>query len=273
MNMMVLALNAVSMNIIIFSTALVAIVGLAIGIFLGFSSEIFKVEVDEKVTKVRECLPGNNCGGCGYAGCDAVAEAIVSGKAPANACPVGGAPVAEKIGEVLGVSVGSSKRMAAFVHCNGTCVNANKKYSYNGVKDCRVASSIPNAGEKACAYACLGYGECVKACKFDAIHIVDGVALVDSEKCKACGACVKACPMHLIELLPADKKHVVLCSNKDKGKPAMDACKVSCIACGMCERTCTKDAIHVTNNIAVMDFEKCTDCGACATKCPRKAIS
>ena len=261
------------MQIIIFSTALVAIVGLAIGIFLGIFSEVFKVEVDERVTKVRECLPGNNCGGCGYAGCDAVAEAIVKGIAPTNACPVGGANVAAKISEVMGVDAGATVKKVAFVHCNGTCVNSNKAYNYTGVKDCRIASSTPNAGEKACKNACLGYGECVKACKFDAMHIVDGVAKVDKEKCVACGACIKACPMKIIELVPYDKKHLVACSNRDKGKTAMDACKVSCIGCGMCERTCTKEGIKVISNVAVMDFDKCNDCGDCATKCPRKCIS
>lgn len=261
------------MQIIISSVILLAIIALIIGIFLGVSSEIFKVEVDEKILKVRECLPGNNCGGCGFAGCDALAEAIAKGEAPVNQCPVGGAAVAAKISEVMGVDAGSSIRKIAFVHCNGTCVNANKAYEYNGEKDCRIAASLPNAGEKACRNACLGYGSCVKACNFDAIHIVDGVAMVDEEKCVACQACIKACPMKVIELVPYGKKHKVECSNKDKGKPAMDACKVSCIACGMCERTCTQDAIKVAGNIAMMNFEKCNDCGACAEKCPRKCIS
>lgn len=260
------------MQIIIFSTALVAIVGLVIGIFLGFASEIFKVKVDEKVIKVRECLPGNNCGGCGYAGCDAVAEAIVKGEAPIAACPVGGHPVAKAIAAVMGKLVEEGDRKVAHVKCNGTCVNITKAYNYTGVKDCRVASSLPNAGEKGCRNACLGYGECVKACKFDAIHIVDGVAVVDSEKCKGCKKCIAACPMHIIELVSKKKKHLVDCSNTDKGKAAMDVCKASCIGCGMCERTCTKGAIKVVNNVAVMDYELCDDCGACAEKCPRKCI-
>ena len=261
------------MQIIISSVVLVSLIALIIGVFLGVSSEIFKVEVDEKVTKVRECLPGNNCGGCGFAGCDALAEAIAKGVAAVNQCPVGGAPVAAKISEVMGVEAGDSTKMVAFVHCNGTCVNANKAYEYNGVKDCRLAASLPNAGEKQCRNACLGYGTCVEACKFDAIHIVDGVAKVDEEKCVACKACINACPMKVIELVPYGKKHKVECSNKDKGKPAMDACKVSCIACGMCERTCTKGAIKVNNSLATMDFSKCDDCGACAEKCPRKCIT
>lgn len=260
------------MQIIIFSTILVAILGLVIGVFLGFASEIFKVNVDEKVIKIRECLPGNNCGGCGFAGCDAVAEAIANGSAPTNACPVGGANVAKKVSEILGVSAETTVRKVAFVHCNGTCVNSNKSYDYTGEKDCRLAFSLPNAGEKTCRNACLGYGTCVKACKFDAIHIIDGVAVVDKEKCVACGACVKSCPMKVIELVPYDKKHLVACSNKEKGKTAMDACKVSCIACGMCERNCEKGAIKVISNVATIDYSLCNDCGLCAEKCPRKCI-
>ena len=261
------------MQIIIFSVALISIIALIIGIFLGVSSEIFKVKVDEKVTKVRECLPGNNCGGCGYAGCDALAEAIAKGEAAVNQCPVGGANVAAKISEVMGVVADESVKMVAFVHCDGTCVNANKVYEYNGTKDCRLAASLPNAGEKKCSYACLGYGTCVEACKFDAIHIIDGVAKVDEEKCVACKACINACPMKVIGLVPYKKEHKVVCSNRDKGKMAIDACKVSCIACGMCEKTCKKDAINVVGNLAIMNFDKCDDCGDCATKCPRKCIS
>ena len=261
------------MQIIIYSTLFVASVGLIIGIFLGISSEVFKVKVDEKISKIRECLPGNNCGGCGYAGCDALAAAIASGEALTNQCPVGGEKVAFKIAKIMGQESVQSKKKVAFVHCDGTCENASNAYNYNGVKDCRVAAILPNAGEKKCSYACLGYGSCVEACKFDAIHIDRGVAKVDRDKCVACKACINSCPMKLIELVDYDKEHLVKCSNKNKGKIATEACKVSCIACGMCERTCTKDAIKVINNIAVMDFEKCNGCGECASKCPRKCIS
>ena len=261
------------MQIIIISVALLAILAIIIGIFLGVSSEIFKVQVDERVEKVRECLPGNNCGGCGYAGCDALAEAIANGKADVSSCPVGGEKVATMISEVMGVATSAKVKMVAFVHCDGTCVNANKLYEYNGEKDCRIAALLPNAGEKVCRNACLGYGSCVKACKFDAISIIDNVAKVDQEKCVACKACINVCPMKVIELVPYGKKNVVKCSNKDKGKAAMDACKVSCIACGMCEKNCHKSAIKVINNVAIMDYEKCDDCGVCAEKCPRKCIS
>ena len=261
------------MQIIVYSILLLVVIAIIIGIFLGVSSNIFKVEENEIAIKIRSCLPGNNCGGCGYAGCDALAEAIAKKEAPANACLVGGANVAKQIGEVLGVDAGESNRLVAFVHCDGTCVNAKKAYEYNGVKDCRIASTLPNNGDKKCVYACLGYGTCVSVCKFDAIHIVDGVAKVDEEKCVACKACVNACPMKVIELVPYGKTHKVKCQNKDKGKLAMDVCGVSCIACGMCEKNCPKKAIEVVNNIAVMDYAKCDDCGTCAEKCPRKCIT
>ncbi|MCQ2609630.1 MAG: RnfABCDGE type electron transport complex subunit B [Lachnospiraceae bacterium] len=260
------------MMIIILSTAIVGVLGLFIGIFLGAMSEVLKVEVDEKEVKIRECLPGNNCGGCGYPGCDGLAAAIAKGEAPANACPVGGNPVAEKISAILGVKLEKSAKKVAFVACKGDCTKITKAYNYTGVKDCKLASIVPNKGEKACQNACLGYGSCVKACKFDAIHVIDGVAVVDKEKCKACGACIKACPNNLIKLVDYDKKHIVTCSNTDKGPQVLKACSVSCIACGMCERTCTKGAIKVIDNIATMN-EACTDCGDCAEKCPRKCIS
>ena len=261
------------MQIIIYSVVLLAIISLIIGIFLGISSEIFNVKVDEKIIKIRECLPGNNCGGCGYAGCDALAEAIANGKAAVNACPVGGNNVATLISKVMGTEAIESVKMVAFVHCDGTCVNANKSYIYNGVKDCRIVATLPNSGEKKCNNACLGYGSCVNACKFGALSIIDNVAKVDKEKCVACKACIDVCPMKLIELVPYDKKHLVKCSNRDKGKKAMDACKVSCIACGMCEKNCPKSAIKVINNVAVIDYEKCDDCGICVDKCKRECIT
>lgn len=258
--------------IIIISTIIVGVLGLFIGIFLGAMSEVLKVEVDEKVIKIREALPGNNCGGCGFPGCDGLAEAIAKGEAAVNACPVGGAPCAEAISKILGVSAGDSVKKVAFVSCKGDCTKITKAFNYTGVKDCKLASIVPNKGEKACQNACLGYGTCVKACKFDAIKIIDGIAIVDKEKCVACGACIKACPNNLIHLVPYNKEHIVTCSNTDRGPQVLKACSVSCIACGMCERTCTKSGIKVINNIATMN-ENCNDCGDCAAKCPRKCIS
>ena len=262
------------MNItaILLAAAIVGGAGLFIGIFLGVSGKKFAVEVDEREEAILDVLPGNNCGGCGYAGCSGLAAAIAQGKADVGGCPVGGASVAGKIGEIMGVDASASERKTAFVKCGGTCEKTKSEYEYYGIKDCIMASQMQDGGAKGCAYGCLGYGSCVDACPFDAIHIVDGVAVVDKEACKACGKCVAACPRKLIEIVPYDMKHLVKCNSKDKGKDVMKACKVGCIGCKMCEKACQFDAVKVLDNVAHIDPEKCTGCGACAAKCPKKDI-
>ena len=257
---------------IIIAAAVVGILGILIGIFLGIASEKFKVEVDEKEILVRNELPGNNCGGCGYAGCDALAKAIAAGQAEVGACPVGGASTAEKIGAIMGVAGGTAEKKVAFVKCKGTCDKTKVQYNYYGVDDCKKVSVVPGAGEKACTYGCMGYGSCVKACAFDAIHVVDGVAVVDKEKCVACGKCVSSCPNHLIELVPYKAEHLVQCSSHDKGKDVKSVCESGCIGCTLCTKQCEFDAIQMEDNLAVIDYEKCTNCGKCAEKCPVKVI-
>ena len=196
-----------SVTAIITAAIVVGCVGILIGFFLGIAGEKFKVEVDEREEAILGVLPGNNCGGCGYAGCSGLAAAM--GEAPVNQCPVGGAPVAAKVGEIMGVKAEEGVKQVAFVKCAGNCEKANRDYEYTGVEDCAAMAFVPNGGPKSCNYGCLGYGSCVKACPFDAIHIVDGIAKVDKEVCKACGKCVAACPKHLIELVPYDAKHLV----------------------------------------------------------------
>ena len=257
---------------ILFAALIVGGTGLFIGAFLGIAGKKFTVEVDEREEAIIEVLPGNNCGGCGYAGCSGLAAAIVKGEAEVGGCPVGGAPVAAKVAKIMGLEAGSQERMTAFVKCAGTCDKANQDYNYTGIKDCVMVNMMQNGGPKSCNYGCLGYGTCVEACPFDAIHIVDGVALVDKEACKACGKCVAACPKKLIELVPYKQKHLVQCSSRDKGKDVMSVCKVGCIGCKMCERVCEFDAIKVIDNIAHIDPSKCTNCGKCAEKCPKKII-
>lgn len=257
---------------IIIAAAVVGILGILIGVFLGIASEKFKVEVDEKEILVRNELPGNNCGGCGYAGCDALAKAIAAGQAEVGACPVGGASTAEKIGAIMGVAGGTAEKKVAFVKCKGTCDKTKVQYNYYGVDDCKKVSVVPGAGEKACTYGCMGYGSCVKACAFDAIHVVDGVPVVDKEKCVACGKCVSSCPNHLIELVPYKAEHLVQCSSHDKGKDVKSVCESGCIGCTLCTKQCEFDAIHMEDNLAVIDYEKCTNCGKCAEKCPVKVI-
>lgn len=246
--------------------------GLLFGVLLGYASKKFQIEVNPKVPLVREALPGANCGGCGFAGCDAYAQAVVENGAPANLCVVGGAAAALKLGEILGVTVESAEKRAAYVKCSGDCKSSKDKYEYGRIIDCIEASKLPGSGAKACTYGCLGLGTCVKVCQFDALHIIDGIARVDENNCTACGACVNICPKGLIELIPADKNVRVSCSSQDNGKEAKENCKVGCIGCRICEKNCEFDAIHVFNNVAKIDYEKCTKCGVCITKCPAKAI-
>ena len=255
---------------IIYAVAALSIMGLLFAILLGIAAKVFAVEVDERVPLVRECLPGANCGGCGYPGCDGLAAAIVEGKAPVNGCPVGGAAAAEKIAQVMGVEVSSEEPKIAHVHCAGGC-KAVDKAKYEGLKDCNAAMRVAS-GPKECAFGCMGLGSCVAECAFDAIHIVDGKALVDPEKCVACGKCVAVCPKKLIDLVPKSKKVHVNCTNKDKGPVAMKVCEVSCIGCKKCENTCKFDAIHVEGGVARIDYDKCKNCKMCAKACPRSCI-
>ena len=257
---------------IVTATAVVGAVGLLIGLFLGVAAIKFKVEVDEKEEAVLGVLPGNNCGGCGYAGWSGLAAAIAKGEAPVNACPVGGEAVGAKVAAIMGVEAESGVKQVAFVKCQGTCDRTRADYAYQGVEDCQIMAFVPGGGPKSCHYGCMGYGSCVKACPFDAIHIVDGVAVVDKENCKACGKCIAACPKHLIELIPYTAKHMVACSSADKGPVAMKACDMACIGCGICVKNCPQGAVTVENLHAHIDQEKCTGCGICKEKCPKKAI-
>jgi RnfABCDGE-type electron transport complex B subunit len=260
------------MQSIIIATLAVGVIGLIMGLLLITVDKKFKVEVDEKEVAVREYLPGNNCGACGFAGCDAMAAAIVKGEAPANGCPVGGEAVASKIANVLGVENEKSEKMVAFVKCAGDCEKVTQKCNYVGIHDC--ASAISSGlSPWACDYGCLGFGSCAAACPFGAISVVDGVACIDRTLCRACGKCVSACPKHLIELLPDKSPYAVACSNKDRGPAVKKVCSAGCIGCKLCEKQCESDAVHVEANVAHIDYEKCVGCGKCAEKCPAKIIT
>ncbi|SFR63435.1 RnfABCDGE type electron transport complex subunit B [Anaeromicropila populeti] len=257
---------------VITAAAVIGVTGLLIGLLLGVAGIKFAVEVDEKELFVRELLPGNNCGGCGFAGCDALAKAIAAGDAPVNSCPVAGPDKAVEIGKVMGVDSSDAEKMVAFVKCAGTCDKAGIKYNYYGIHDCKKLALIPGNGEKKCSYGCMGYGTCVRACPFDAIEVVNGVAVVDKDKCKACGKCIAVCPNQLIELVPYSATHIVQCNSKDKGKIVREVCKAGCIGCGICVKQCEAGAVTLENNLAHIDQSKCTGCGKCAEKCPAKVI-
>ncbi|NLK26749.1 MAG: RnfABCDGE type electron transport complex subunit B [Clostridiales bacterium] len=254
------------------ATAVVSGTGLLIGLFLGLASKKLEVKVDEKEIQVRELLPGANCGGCGYAGCDACAKAIVEGEAAANVCPVASADIHTAIGKLMGQEVAATDRKAAFVKCVGSCEKTKINYQYYGVQDCKAAATVPGNASKKCGFGCMGLGSCVKVCAFDAIHIVDGVAYVDKEKCTGCSKCVVECPNNLIELVPVKSKTIVACSSLDKGKDVKSYCTIGCIGCKLCVKNCEYDAIHVENNLAKIDYSKCTNCGKCAAVCPTKVI-
>lgn len=266
------AFNTFSLQGVGVATAVVGATGLFIGVFLGFAAKKFKVEVDEREIQVRELLPGANCGGCGYAGCDALAKAIAEGKAPVNACPVANQEAHNRIATVMGKTAEASEKKVAFVRCAGTCDKTEVNYEYHGVMDCKKAAMVPGNAGKKCGYGCMGFGSCVKVCAFDAIHIVDGIAVVDKEKCTGCSKCVLECPNNIIDLVPAKAKTLVSCSSYDKGKDVKAACSAGCIGCKLCTKACEFDAIHVEDNLAYIDYSKCTNCGKCAAVCPVKVI-
>lgn len=257
---------------IIIAASVIGAIGLFIGLFLGFSEKAFHIDVDQKEIDVRECLPGNNCGGCGYASCDDLAKKIASGEASPSTCPVGGSAVGEKISSILGLKAESVVKKVAVVKCMGSCDKTSNKYNYFGAGDCNRAVIAPGGGSKACSKGCLGYGSCEKVCDFDAIKIINGRCTVLREKCKGCGKCSEACPNNLITLVPYDAKYIVQCNSNEKGKAVKESCDAGCIGCGVCVKLCPAGAITVENNIAVIDYDKCTYCGLCSEKCPSKII-
>ncbi len=244
--------------------------GVLLGLGLGMASKVFKVDRDIRIQKIMETLPCANCGGCGFAGCSAFATAVVEKGADPAACTVGGAECAAKVSEIMGVE-SVYERKTARVKCVGDCEHAPVKFEYHGLENCESVNKVAG-GSKVCAYGCLGLGSCVQACDYHAISIVNGVAQVDESKCYGCGQCAVACPRHLIEVIPVKKKYYVACTNQDKGAFMKDTCSIGCIGCKLCERVCESGAITVENNLAKIDYTKCTVCGKCAEKCPKKVI-
>lgn len=256
---------------ILFALMWFVILGGVLGLALAVAAKVFVVKIDERIPEIQDKLPGANCGGCGYAGCAALAEAIVKGEAKPSACVVGGESVAAEIAAIMGVEAEASIRLRAQVMCSGTAEFAAKKYIYEGAPDCIAASRL-GGGDKLCPNGCIGLGTCVLVCPFGAISIENGISAVDYTKCKGCGKCVEACPKHIIRLIPYDAKVWVGCMSVDKGSLTRSYCEVGCISCKLCEKTCESDAIHVNDFVASIDYTKCTQCGKCVEKCPRKII-
>ena len=261
------------MKTILLSVIVLGALGALFGAILAFASKIFHVEVDPKQQAVRDCLAGANCGGCGYPGCDGYAAVVAAGEAPTNRCVAGGAECAAAVAEIMGVSVGAAEKMVAFVPCSGTEGHVEMRFNYNGPIDCRAAMLFGGKSNKTCTFACIGLGNCVKVCQFDAMHLVNGVAKVDRSKCVGCGACVDACPKSIVKLIPESQKVMPACGNKDKGAKVIKMCDFGCIGCMKCQRECPADAIVIKDFLAEIDMSKCVQCGHCVSTCPRKILT
>lgn len=257
---------------IVISVIVSIVIALVCGVILTVASNLFAVKEDEKFTSIRDCLPGANCGACGYSGCDGYAKALACGECDVtNACVPGGDAAAKDIAAILGVEAEDVVEKVAYVACNGTCDASMRKFEYVGQKSCRTANMSYN-GDKFCTYACLGYGDCMDVCPQDAITVENGVAVVDPKKCIGCGICARTCPNGIIHLIEDVSRVAVLCSNHEKGAVTRKACTNGCIGCGKCQKACQFGAIKVEHNLAVIDYDKCTGCGACAEACPVKCI-
>jgi len=254
--------------IIVYAIAALGLIGLIFGLLLAMAARFFAVQTDPLIESIKEALPGANCGACGYAGCSNFAEAVAAGEVKANACIPGGNETAQTIAGLLGQEAGDASQPLATVFCIGDCYKASDRYIYDGVQDCTVASDFVG-GFKSCASGCLGLGNCVRVCMFSAIRLGEhGLPVVDHDQCTGCGLCLTACPRRIIQILPKGKEgHLVLCSSHERGKSVSAACEVGCIACKACVKACPQEAIEMVDNLAVINLEKCDDCGECVLKC------
>lgn len=249
----------------------VSSVGLLAGILLAVVSRFFYVEEDETAKRLRDCLPGINCGACGFKGCRDYSKALAQGTATPNLCIPGGTATAEELGRILGVEATAPKDLIAFVACNGTKEATGKKAEYRGVNTCRGAAML-YGGPNTCVYGCIGLGDCANACPSGAICMVDGLAHVEASRCMGCGLCERTCPKQVIHMVPHEGGTVVRCANRDRGAEARKTCANACIGCKKCEKACPRGAITVKDQLARVDYERCDGCGACVSLCPTGAL-
>lgn len=262
------------MTEIITPVAIMSILGGVFAFLLGIVSKLTYIPVDPKVAEVREVLPGANCGACGYPGCDGCAAAIAAGEAPVNACVIGGEKVMDKVAAIMGGSAEFGQRYVASVKCLGDKSHTEELFDYSGIQDCRVMSQF-HGGCKSCSYGCLGCGTCKSVCDFDAIRIINGLAVINQERCTSCMKCINICPKHIIELVPYGAIAQVKCSNPEFGKDVKNACSIGCIGCGICAKTAPEEfaltgrLAHATYHDG-FDLEKAK---LAASKCPSKCIT
>lgn len=260
------------MNEILFAILSVTVVGIICAVVLSVASKIMAVKVDERFPAVRDCLPGANCGACGYAGCDGYAHALIEDDSvKTNLCVPGADSVSKKLSEVLGVAFEDVVEQVAVIKCKGDCKVTSEKMDYQGIESCKAAKLL-FGGTGKCTFGCMGFGDCAKVCPQDAICIENGIAHVNTRLCIGCGMCVKECPNKLISVMADVEKMLVTCSNTEKGAITRKACSHGCIGCKKCERECPVGAITVVNNLSQIDYDKCTNCGHCAEVCPTGCI-
>lgn len=263
------------MNIILYTFLCALVIAFILGVLLGLFKKIFHVDTDPKEEQVRNTLSGANCGGCGLAGCDAFAGAVVKGDAPVNGCVAGGSECADKIAAILGAAGVEVKPKIAFIACQANKECSPYKAIYDGIKTCKGAQLVMN-GTRTCSFGCIGLGDCVKVCPFGALSLnADGLPVVNKKKCVGCGKCSDVCPKHLFKIIDADTKGAIaLCSNRSDNKPQIKKnCANGCFKCGICAKKCPSEAIDVSSGLPVIDYSKCNSCKECVNSCPDKVLT